>query len=124
VAARQRLAGRQAEQPTPMLTSGKIAYEVGGYGEVTPYGGLAAMHRLVTKLGLVEAINDQVKLLKAHLPYHESDHVLNLAYNVLTGGARLEDIERLRHDVAYMSALGAQLIPDPDHGRRLLPPLR
>ena len=49
----------------------------------------------------------------ALLPYHESDHVLNLAYNVLCGGTRLEDIERLRHDTAYMNALGADLIPDP-----------
>ena len=48
-----------------------------------------------------------------HLPYHESDHVLNLAYNVACGGTRLEDIERLRHDTAYMNALGADLIPDP-----------
>jgi hypothetical protein len=54
-----------------------------------------------------------VRLLKVHLPYHESDHVLNLAYNVLFGGTRLEDIERLRHDSAYMNALGADLIPDP-----------
>jgi len=96
-----------------MFTLGKITYEVGGYGEATPYGGLAAMHRLVTKLGLVEAINDNLQLLKIHLPYHESDHVLNLAYNVLCGGTRLEDIERLRHDVAYMNAVGADLIPDP-----------
>jgi hypothetical protein len=113
VVARHRLAGRWAEQSTPMFTSGKVAYEVGGYLEATPYGGLAAMHRLVTKLGLVEAINERLRLLKVHLPYHESDHVLNLAYNVLTGGTRLEDIERLRHDVAYMNALGADLIPDP-----------
>ena len=52
-------------------------------------------------------------MLKVHLPYHESDHVLNLAYNVLCSGTRLEDIERLRHDRAYMNALGADLIPDP-----------
>jgi hypothetical protein len=113
VAARHRLAGRWGEQPVPMFTSGKISYEVGGHLEVTPYGGLAAMHRLVTKLGLVEEINTRLKLLKIHLPYHESDHVLNMAYNVLTGGTRLEDIERLRHDVAYMNAVGAELIPDP-----------
>jgi hypothetical protein len=43
-----------------MFSSGKIIYEVGGKVEVTPYGGLAAMHRLVTKLGLVEAINDSL----------------------------------------------------------------
>jgi len=96
-----------------MFTSGKITYEVGGNVEGTPYGGLPAVHRLVTKLGLVEAIDERLTLLKVHLPYHESDHVLNLAYNVLCGGTRLEDIERLRHDVAYMNALGARLIPDP-----------
>jgi hypothetical protein len=28
-------------------------------------------------------------------------------------GTRLEDLERLRHDTAYMNALGADLIPDP-----------
>ena len=77
------------------------------------FGGIAAVHRLVTKLGLVQHIDDRLELLKVHLPYHESDHVLNLAYNVLCGGTRLEDIERLRHDTAYMNALGADLIPDP-----------
>src|SRR3990172_6123105 len=77
------------------------------------YGGIGAVHRMVTQLGLVEKIDQELELLKVHLPYHESDHVLNLAYNVLCGGTRLEDIERLRHDVAYMNALGADLIPDP-----------
>jgi len=32
---------------------------------------------------------------------------------VLCGGTRLEDLEQLRQDPAYMTALGAQLIPDP-----------
>src|SRR5262249_56993873 len=64
-------------------------------------------------VGRADRINKQVPLLRVHLPYHESDHVLNLAYNVMCGGARLEDIERLRHDTAYMNALGADLIPDP-----------
>jgi Transposase DDE domain group 1 len=96
-----------------MFTSGKVSYEVGGYVEATSYGGLAAMHRLVSRVGLVDALNERLRLLKIHLPYHESDHVLNLAYNVLTGGTRLEDIDRLRQDVAYMNAVGADLIPDP-----------
>lgn len=113
VVARHRLAGHWSARSVPVFGSGKVSYEVGGYGEATPYGGLAAMHRLVSKLGLVEAIDERLELLKVHLPYHESDHVLNVAYNVLTGGTRLEDIERLRRDVAYMNALGADLIPDP-----------
>jgi hypothetical protein len=96
-----------------MLTTGKVGYEVGANVDATCFGGVAAVHRLVSGLGLVEQLDQRLRLLKVHLPYHESDHVLNLAYNVLCGGARLEDIERLRHDTAYMNALGADLIPDP-----------
>jgi Transposase DDE domain group 1 len=96
-----------------MLSSGTVSYEIGANIDATRYGGIAAVHRLVTKLGLVAQINQGLHLLKVHLPYHESDHVLNLAYNVVCGGTRLEDIERLRHDSAYMNALGADLIPDP-----------
>jgi Transposase DDE domain group 1 len=96
-----------------MLTTGKVGYEVGANVDATCFGGVAAVHRLVSGLGLVEQLDQRLRLLKVHLPYHESDHVLNLAYNVLCGGTRLEDIERLRHDTAYMNALGADLIPDP-----------
>ncbi len=96
-----------------MFTSGAVHYEVGANTDAMSFGGIAAMHRFVTKLGLPEVLDKRLHLLKVHLPYHESDHVLNLAYNVLCGGTRLEDIERLRHDTAYMNALGADLIPDP-----------
>ena len=107
-----------------MFTSGRVNYEVADSGEATCFGGIAAVHRLVSKLGLVEAIDDELELLRVHLPYHESDHVLNMAYNVLCGGTRLEDIERLRDDVAYMNALGAELIGGSDHRGGFLSPLR
>lgn len=96
-----------------MLSTGTVGYEIGANIEATSFGGIAAVHRLAGKLGLVDTLNDRLELLKVYLPYHESDHVLNLAYNVLCGGTRLEDIERLRGDTAYMDALGADLIPDP-----------
>jgi len=125
VAARHARAGHWDARPKPMLNTGKVHYEVGGNIEATCFGGVAAVHRLVTRLGLVEAIDADLELLKVHLPYHESDHVLNMAYNVLCGGVRLEDIERLRYDTAYMNALGADLIPDPttagDFCRRFTP---
>src|SRR3989440_11611831 len=123
VAARHGLAGHWGDRPAPMLSSGKVSYEVGANIDATCYGGIAAVHRLVTRLGLPDQINDRLRLLKRHLPYHESDHVLNLAYNVVCGGTRLEDIERLRHDGAYMNALGADLIPDPTTAGGFLPPL-
>jgi hypothetical protein len=39
--------------------------------------------------------------------------VLNLAYNALLEGVRLEDIELRRNDEAFLDGLGAQRIPDP-----------
>ena len=113
VAARHAQAGHWSQRPAPMLTTGTVGYEIGGNVDATCFGGIAAVHRLVTRLGLPEAIDADLEVLKLHLPYHESDHVLNLAYNVACGGTRLEDIERLRHDTAYMNAVGADLIPDP-----------
>jgi hypothetical protein len=96
-----------------MFSTGRVGYEVGANIDATSFGGIGVVHRLMGRLGLVKEIDERLWLLKVHLPYHESDHVLNLAYNVLCGGRRLEDIERLRHDTAYMNALGADLIPDP-----------
>jgi len=113
VGARHARAGHWSAQTRPMMSAGKIGYEVGANIDATSYGGIGAVHRLAVKTGLADAIDDRLELLKVHLPYHESDHVLNLAYNVLCGGTRLQDLERLRHDVAYMDALGADLIPDP-----------
>jgi uncharacterized membrane protein len=40
--------------------------------------------------GLIEELDETLELLKIHRPYHESDHVLNIAYNVLCGGRTLE----------------------------------
>jgi hypothetical protein len=76
-------------------------------------GGIGAMHQLAQHTGLVAAIDRHVEVLKVHLPYHESDHVLGIAYNVLCGGTCLQDIEHRRQDEVYLDALGAQRIPDP-----------
>jgi hypothetical protein len=76
-------------------------------------GGIGAFHALAVNSGLVDAINQRVNLLKRNLPYHESDHVLNFAYNALTGGTCLDDIELRRNDEAFMDGLGVERIPDP-----------
>lgn len=113
VGARQGMAGQWSPRDRPMFSAGKVHYEIGANPDAMSWGGIAAVHQLIRGLGLREAIDERLHLLKVHLPYHESDHVLNIAYNVLCGGTRLEDIERLRHSSAYMNALGAELIPDP-----------
>ncbi|MCD6176174.1 MAG: transposase [Planctomycetes bacterium] len=65
------------------------------------------------RLGLDKAINRRLHLFKLHNLYFESDHVLNMAYNILCNGQYLEDIERLRNDEVYLDAVGADRIPDP-----------
>src|SRR6266571_3190346 len=97
----------------PMLTAGNIHYEIGDRGRGIVYGGIGAMHLLVRKLGLADAIDDRLHLLKMHMPFHESDHVLNFAYNALCDGTCLEDIELRRNDEVFLDALGARRIPDP-----------
>jgi hypothetical protein len=65
---------------------------------------------MVQRLGLVEDLDRNLELLKVHLLYHESDHVLNIAYNIVAGGERLEDIELRRQDEVFLNGLGAQRI--------------
>src|SRR5262249_47266929 len=60
-----------------------------------------------------QEIDRKLHLLKRHLPYHESDHVLNIAFNILAGGRRIEHLELRRQDEVYLDALGATRIPDP-----------
>jgi hypothetical protein len=97
----------------PMMTATNIHYEIAERTRATAAGGVGAVHLLVRKLGLNQAIDRHLQLLKIHLPYHESDHVLSIAYNLLAGGACLEHLEWLRSDEAYLDALGARRIPDP-----------
>jgi hypothetical protein len=68
---------------------------------------------LAQKIELDKEINRTPHLLKRHLSYHESDHVLNIAFNLLAGGRRIEHLQRRRNDEVYLDALGAERIPDP-----------
>ncbi len=97
----------------PMYRARHIQYEHSDRVRGLATGGIGAMHRLAQHTGLVAALDRHVTLLKRHVPYHESDHVLNVAYHILCGGTCVQDIERRRQDEVYLDALGAQRIPDP-----------
>ncbi len=97
----------------PMLTAANIHYEIADRTRAVAAGGIGAVHLVAKKLGLAEAIDRDLHLLKIHMPYHESDHVLNMAYNLLAGGTCLEHLELRRNDEVYLDALGARRIPDP-----------
>ncbi|MGD9724755.1 MAG: IS1380 family transposase [Pirellulales bacterium] len=97
----------------PVMAAGNAVYEIAERATGTACGGIGAIHAMGRELGLAEAIDERLHLLKLHLPYHESDHVLSLAYNALCGGTCLEDLELRRQDEAFLNLLGAQRIPDP-----------
>jgi len=115
---KRRIAGRLrrrnwTDQAEPMFRARNIRYDESDRDRGLGAGGMGAMHLLARRTGLVAAIDRDLELLKVHLPYHESDHVLNVAYNVLSGGTCLEDLELGRNDEVYLDALGALTIPDP-----------
>jgi hypothetical protein len=101
------------ERHQPMITASTIRYEIADRTRAISPGGIGAIHLVAEKLGLVHDINENLHLLKRHMPYFESDHVLNIAYNLMAGGSRLEHLEVRRNDEVYLDALGAQRIPDP-----------
>ena len=117
-ARKRRIARRIENQPgveghQPMMTASNIHYEIADRTRAIAPGGIGAIHLLARKIGLIDDIDRDLHLLKRHLPYHESDHVLNIAYNLLAGGNRLEHLEVRRNDEVYLDALGARRIPDP-----------
>ena len=79
-----------------MIAATNIHYELADRAQAVSAGGIGLIHQLVKRLQLDEAINRHVPIFKLYLPYSESDHVLNIAYNLLAGGACLEHLELRR----------------------------
>jgi hypothetical protein len=98
---------------SPVLSASNIHYEIADRTRAISAGGIGAIHQMVKQLELEKDINQRLNLLKIYMPYSESDHVLNMAYNLLAGGTCLEHLELLRNNEVYLDALGAQRIPDP-----------
>jgi hypothetical protein len=97
----------------PVISATNIHYELADKTSAISHGGIGAIHGLVNLVGLAKQIDADLKLLKIHKPYHESDHVLNIAYNIICGGRTLDDIEMRRNDRIFLNAIGAESIPDP-----------
>ena len=124
---------RHDHQPSdhPVFTAGNLAYEFSARVHGLAWGGIGAVHLLARRSrstcrstrrlstgrlstgGLIDAINRRLHLLQVHLPYHESDHVLAIPYNLLADGTCLQDLDTLRTHEAFLNALGARRIPDP-----------
>ena len=106
----------RADRPNgqrPVFTARDIHYEIAARTRGISSGGIGALHALARRVGLIDAIDRRLHLLKFHFPYHESDHVLTFASNALTDGTCLQDLELRRQDEVFLDALGADRIPDP-----------
>jgi hypothetical protein len=97
----------------PVVSAGNIHYEIADRTRAITAGGIGIIHQMVKRLALDRSINRMLSLFKIYAPYTESDHVLNIAYNLLAGGTCLEHLELRRNDEVYLDALGARRIPDP-----------
>ena len=73
--------------------------------------GLVIIRQLIERLGIAQAINAGLRLLRRHKPYAESDHILTLVYNLLSGGETLNDVNRLGDDPALLRVLGTEQVP-------------
>jgi len=119
------LGGMRPHGQGPEFGTGKVTYDLADRTRAISAGGIGAVRQMVSSIGLAESIDEALSVLKQHRPYFESDHVLNIAYNLLCGGRTLDDIELRRNDLGYLDALGARAIPDPttagDFCRRFAP---
>jgi hypothetical protein len=107
------MGGRAPRGAGPEFAPGAARYDVSDRVRAIPYGGLGAVHQLAREVGLVRQLDARLPILMKRRPYSESDHILNIAFNVLCGGTVLDDIEVRRNDAAFLDAVGARTIPDP-----------
>jgi hypothetical protein len=90
-----------------------VKYELSEKQQAVTCGGLGMITQVVKQVELRRHIQQLVPIFKVHAPYDETDHILNIAFNLLSGGTCLDHLELRRNDEAYLEALGVSRIPDP-----------
>ena len=98
---------------SPMIRPTAVKYELADKQQAIAAGGIGTLMQLAKTINLRKEINASIPLFKLCLPYDETDHVLNIAMNLIAGGTCLEHLEDRRCDEAYLNAMGAERIPDP-----------
>jgi hypothetical protein len=102
-----------AEKNQAHFTNPPVVLKESKQAPLLSHTGVVIARNLIKRLGIAETIDQNLSLLQRHKPYSESDHVLNMVYNFLTGGEKLLDIERLQEEKSFSKVLGAESIPDP-----------
>lgn len=72
----------------PMFTARAMDYELADRCRGIASGGIGAIHALAHQVGLIDAIDRRLHLLKFHFPYHESDHVVTFSPTSLPCASR------------------------------------
>ena len=98
-------------QPGPPYTNPRVVVEEHHGAPLLNCSGLVLMRQLMERLGVARAIDAGVRVLRRCKWYRESDHVVTLIYNILSGGSTLQDSERLCQDEALKRVLGSDRIP-------------
>ncbi len=101
------------EHDGPVMRKPRLHVETKRRSVVTRFGGLALAEQFCRRFKVAALIDEHVEVLKMHLPYHESDHVLAQAFNLFVGGSCLEDMMNLQGDEAVLRMVGACRLPDP-----------
>lgn len=104
----------------PVIRAPKLQLSVDERSVVTNHGGLALFLGFVRQFGVAQEIDASVSVLKKHMPYHESDHVLAQAATLFIGGTCIEDMAALQHSEAARRMFGACRLPDPTTSGDLL----
>jgi hypothetical protein len=95
------------------LGSGGIVFEVSDRIQAIAAGGLGAVRTVLNTVGLEVLLRCHLSILKQPKPYHDSDHILALVFNILSGGECLSDLGVRRRDEGFLDALSAQRLPHP-----------
>jgi len=104
----------------PVIRAPKLQLSIDKRSVVTNHGGLALFLGFVRQFGVAQEIDASVSVLKKHMPYHESDHVLAQAATLFIGGTCIEDMATLQNSDAALRMFGACRLPDPTTGGDLL----
>ena len=98
-------------QPGPQYTNPRVVVEEHHGAPLLNCSGLVLMRQLIERLGVARAIDAGVRVLRRCKWYRESDHILTLIYSMLSGGSKLQDVNRLGQDDALKRVLGSDRIP-------------
>jgi hypothetical protein len=61
-----------SDQAEPIMKASNIHYEMAEKSGAVNCGGIGAIHLMINRLGLRQEIDSRLRLLKKHLPYHET----------------------------------------------------